>query len=327
MGNNRKNLISIIIPVYNEEEMILPLYNRLKETLDEHDIVYELVFVNDGSDDQTNKLIEQLIENDNKVVLVNLSRNYGKEIAMTAGFDYAQGDAAITLDADLQDPPELIPSLIEKWEEGYDVVYATRISRHGESLLRRVTAKVFYLLLQKSTNIYMPRDTGDYRLLSRRALNALNSLRERNRFMKGLYSWIGYKQIGIPYHRDIRYAGSSKWNYWKLWNFALEGLTSFTTMPLKLATYIGVLTSFGAFAFGVFVIVKTMLYGEKVAGYPSLMVTMLFLGGVQLIALGVIGEYLGRISDESKQRPLYIVSEYIAKNQMLEKQDSGKHLV
>lgn len=303
-------LLSIVVPVFNEEDNIPSFYERTKRVLVNNIIKHELIFVNDGSSDKTVESIRKLMASDDAIALVSLSRNFGKEIAMTAGFDHARGDATIVIDADLQDPPELIPEMINKWQHGYDVVYATRLEREGDTFIRKLTAKWFYKLLQRSSSINIPRDTGDYRLLSRRALNALNSLRERNRFMKGLYSWIGFPQVSIPYHREVRYAGTSKWSYWKLWNFALEGFTSFTTMPLKVATYLGLATSFAAFGFGIYVLVKTLLYGDPVAGYPSLMVTLLFLGGVQLTALGIIGEYLGRLFDESKNRPLYIVSEY-----------------
>lgn len=303
-------LISVIVPVYNEEEMISSFYSRTKQILSNNRIYHEIIFVNDGSSDKTEELIKEVMQNDRNVSLLSLSRNFGKEIAMSAGFDHAQGDAAIVIDADLQDPPELMPEMIEKWKKGYDVVYATRINRDGETALRKTTTKWFYKILKRSNNINIPSDTGDYRLLSRRALKALNSLREQHRFMKGLYSWIGFPQISISYHREPRFAGRSKWNYWKLWNFALEGLTSFTTTPLKIATYIGLLTSLAAFCFGSYVIIKTLIYGDPVAGYPSLMVTILFLGGVQLTSIGIIGEYLGRLFDESKNRPLYIVREH-----------------
>lgn len=305
-------LISIVVPVYNEEEIIPSFYERTKGVLTGNDIKHEIIFVNDGSVDKTVATIRELMATDDSIALLSLSRNFGKEIAMTAGFDYAHGDTAIVIDADLQDPPELIPEMIAQWNNGYDVVYATRLEREGETFIRKLTAKWFYKLLQTSSSIHIPRDTGDYRLLSRRALEALSSLRERNRFMKGLYSWIGFPQTSIPYHREPRHAGTSKWNYWKLWNFALEGFTSFTTMPLKVATYLGLMTSIAAFAFGLYVLFKTLLYGDPVAGYPSLMITILFLGGVQLTALGIIGEYLARLFDESKNRPLYIVSEYSA---------------
>lgn len=305
-------LVSIVVPVYNEEEAIPLFHERTKGVLACHDIDHEIIFINDGSSDATVNVIRALMAMDATISLLSLSRNFGKEIAMTAGFDHARGAAAVVIDADLQDPPELIPEMIAQWRNGYDVVYATRLEREGETFLRKLTAKWFYKLLQRSSSINIPCDTGDYRLLSRRALDALNSLRERNRFMKGLYSWIGFPQTSIPYHREQRHAGKSKWNYWKLWNFALEGFTSFTTMPLKVATYLGLATSLAAFSFGMYVFIKTLLYGDPVAGYPSLMVTVLFLGGVQLTALGVIGEYLGRLFDESKNRPLYIVSEYTA---------------
>jgi glycosyltransferase involved in cell wall biosynthesis len=311
LNKSHTQLLSVVVPVFNEQETIPSFYARTKNVLTKNGLNHEIIFVNDGSSDQSLETIRFLMTSDDTISLVSLSRNFGKEIAMTAGFDHAQGDATVVIDADLQDPPELIPEMIDKWKQGYDVVYATRIEREGETAIRKLTAKWFYKLLQRSTNIPIPRDTGDYRLLSRRALNALNSLRERNRFMKGLYSWIGFPQVSIPYHREARYAGASKWNYWKLWNFALEGFTSFTTVPLKVATYLGMVTSFGAFSFGIYVLVKTLLYGDPVAGYPSLMVTLLFLGGVQLTALGIIGEYLGRLFDESKNRPLYIVSEYL----------------
>lgn len=303
-------MISIVVPVYNEALMMEPFFSRLKRVLQNDDNNYEIIFVDDGSHDDTVGIIKKLMKEDERVTLLQLSRNFGKEAAMTAGFDHADGDAIIVIDADLQDPPELIPELIAKWNEGYEVVYATRIERDGETLLRKLTAKWFYRVMHASTSIQMPRDTGDYRLLSRRAIDALNSLRERHRFMKGLYSWIGYSQIGVPYHREARFAGKSKWNYWQLWNFALEGFTSFTTMPLKVATYVGMATSLMAFIFGGYIVVKTLIYGDPVAGYPSLMVTILFMGGVQLTALGIIGEYLSRVFDESKSRPLYIVREY-----------------
>lgn len=310
MNDTTSQLISIVIPVYNEEEMIASFHQRIKNTLTQHKINHELIFINDGSADKTVDHIRELMSHDADVALLSLSRNFGKEIAMTAGFDYANGDAAIVIDADLQDPPELIPEMLNKWNEGYEIVYATREQRDGETRLRKITSWLFYQLLHRSTSIHIPRDTGDYRLLSRRALDALNSLREQHRFMKGLYSWIGFSQTSIPYHREPRLAGKSKWNYWKLWNFALEGFTSFTTMPLKVATYLGLLTSLAAFSFGIYVLVKTLLYGDPVAGYPSMMVTILFLSGVQLTAIGIIGEYLGRLFDESKNRPLYIVCEY-----------------
>jgi glycosyltransferase involved in cell wall biosynthesis len=301
-------LISIIVPAYNEADVIEAFYQRMLNVLLEHSLEYELIFVNDGSTDNTLAILKKLQEDDHHVMVVDLSRNFGKEIAMTAGLDYCTGDAVILIDADLQDPPELIPDMIEKWQEGHDVVYARRVSRDGESFLKKLTSKWFYRLINRLSTVRIPEDTGDFRLMSRRAVNALSTLRERNRFMKGLFSWIGYSQTEIIYERDARYAGSSKWNYLQLWEHAIEGITSFTAIPLKIATYLGLMTATGAFLYGLWIIFKTMIYGDPVAGFPTLMVVILFLGGVQLLALGIIGEYLGRIFSESKQRPLYLVN-------------------
>jgi glycosyltransferase involved in cell wall biosynthesis len=243
---------------------------------------------------------------------VDLSRNFGKEIAMTAGMDHARGDAVVVIDADLQDPPELIPEMIRHWQDGYDVVYAKRTSRAGESALKKVTAYLYYRTIGKLSRVKIPADAGDFRLLSRRAVDALAGLREQHRFMKGLFAWIGYPQKAIPYERHARHDGKTKWNFRSLWSFAIEGITSFSIMPLKVATYVGVATAFGAFLFGLFLIIQTLLFDNPVAGYPSLMVAVLFLGGIQLIALGIIGEYLGRMFDETKGRPLYLLKGYQA---------------
>jgi len=301
-------LLTIVVPVYNEEAVLGEFYDRLSKVLDQLALRREIIFVNDGSDDVTPVLIREWKRNDPSIALIDLSRNFGKEIAMTAGLDHAHGDAVIVIDADLQDPPELIPQLLEHWRAGYDVVYAVRNSRKGESWLKKLTAYGFYRIMGRVAPV--PPDTGDYRLLSRRAVQALNQLRERHRFMKGLFTWIGYRQIGVSYERDPRHAGVSKWNYWKLWNFALEGISSFTTLPLRAATYIGLLTACGAFLYGLEIIWDTLRHGNPVPGYPSLLVVILFLGGIQLMSLGVIGEYLGRMFDETKQRPLYLVSAY-----------------
>ncbi len=303
-------LLSIVVPAYNEEAVLGDFHGRLRHVLQGLQIECEIVYVNDGSNDATLAMIREFQRGDPCVASVDLSRNFGKEIALTAGLDYANGDAVVVIDADLQDPPELIPQFLEKWREGYDVVYAVRSSRNGESWLKKLTAYGFYRVMRHVGPIGIPPDTGDFRLLSRRALTALRKLRERHRFMKGLFAWIGYRQIGIPYERDPRHSGYSKWNYWKLWNFALEGISSFTTLPLKLATYIGLLTASSSLLYGLDMIVKTLLYGNPVPGYPSLLVVILFLGGIQLMSLGIIGEYLGRIFDETKQRPLYLVSAY-----------------
>ncbi|MBI5451143.1 MAG: glycosyltransferase family 2 protein [Gammaproteobacteria bacterium] len=302
--------LSVIVPVYNEQQVLPELYRRLGVVLNTLGMPSEILFVNDGGSDGSVAYINSLITTDSRVALIELSRNFGKEVAMSAGLDYARGEAVVIIDADLQDPPELIPELVAHWRAGYDVVYATRTSRAGESWLKKLTAFLFYRLVKRLGGVRIPPDTGDFRLLSRRAVNALTTLRERRRFMKGLYSWIGYRQIAVPYQRDQRFAGVSKWNYWRLWNLALEGITSFTTLPLRLATYVGLVTALGAFGYGAYTIIKTLLWGDPVPGYPSLMTVILFLGGMQLIGLGIIGEYLGRIFDESKGRPLYFVDAY-----------------
>jgi polyisoprenyl-phosphate glycosyltransferase len=306
-------VLSVIIPAYNEEEVLEEFYARITGALDKIDMPYELVFVNDGSRDRTLPILEGICRQDERAVVIDLSRNFGKEIAVSAGIDFAKGDAVVIIDADLQDPPELIPDLIAQWRNGYDNVYARRTSRDGESILKKLTSYLFYRVIGKMTNIDIPADTGDFRLLSRRAVDALKQLPERNRFMKGLYSWIGYPSIAVEYRRDPRHAGQTKWNYWKLWNFALEGITSFTEVPLKLASYIGGFIAFAAFCFGVYIIVDTIFYGTDVKGYPSLIVTVLFLGGIQLIFIGVLGEYLGRAFTEAKQRPLYFVNKVVKK--------------
>ena len=300
--------LSVVVPAFNEQEVLPELHRRLCAVLDGLGADWEIVYVNDGSHDATLQVMTGFGET--RVAVIDLSRNFGKEIAMTAGLDHARGDAVIVIDADLQDPPELIPELVAKWREGYDVVYARRTARDGETLVKKTTAKLFYRLIQAISRVRIPEDTGDFRLLSRRAVEALKQLREQHRFMKGLFAWIGYPQIAVPYRRDPRFAGTTKWNYWRLWNFALEGITSFSIAPLKLATYAGLLTALGAFAYAVFVIYKTIAFGEPVRGYPSLMVVVLFLGGVQLMSLGVIGEYVGRMFNETKRRPLYLVNRY-----------------
>ncbi len=307
---SKTETVSIVVPAYNEQEVLPEFHRRTSAVLRALALEYEVIYVNDGSKDNTLALLRELQANDDHVVIVDLSRNFGKEIAMTAGLDYSRGDAVIVIDADLQDPPELIPTLIDGWREGNDMVYATRSGREGESMLKKTTAHFFYRVIQGVSRFKIPQDTGDFRLLSRRAVDALKLLREQHRFMKGLFAWIGYPQKAVPYHRDPRFAGETKWNYWKLWNFAIEGITSFTIAPLKLATYLGLVVALGAFSYGGVIVVKTLLYGNPVAGYPSLMVVMLFLGGVQLVALGIIGEYLGRMFDETKGRPLYLVNKY-----------------
>jgi len=324
------DLISVVVPAHNECESIAECHARLTRVLAQLDIQYELVFVNDGSRDNTLSILDSLREQDSHVTVVDLSRNFGKEIAVTAGLDVADGDAVIVIDADLQDPPELIPDLIREWRNGFDVVYGTRTERRGESWLKKATASSFYGLMQRMSYVQVPRDTGDFRLLSRRAVLALRQLREQHRFMKGLFSWIGYSQKAVYYQRDPRFSGTTKWNYWRLWNFALEGITSFTTAPLRMSTYIGLMTAMGAFIYGSYLIIRTLVHGNPVAGYPSLMVVMLFLGGVQLMATGVLGEYLGRIFNETKQRPLYFINRInraLIHNSSEKRNDSGQDAV
>lgn len=299
--------LCVVVPVYNEQEVLPEFHRRMCAVLDTLDMKSELIYVNDGSTDATLDVIDKLRARDSRVMLVDLSRNFGKEIALTAGLDHADGDAVVVIDADLQDPPELIPELIAQWLAGYDVVYAKRSFREGEGVVKKATAFLFYRIIQKLSRVRIPEDTGDYRLLSRRAVDALGQLREQHRFMKGLFAWIGYPQKAVIYRRAPRFAGNTKWNYWKLWNFALEGITSFTCLPLKIATYVGLASAFAAFAYGSYMMVRTIIYGNPVPGYPSLVVAILFLGGMQLLSIGVIGEYLARMFDESKQRPLYFL--------------------
>lgn len=307
---NTDTLISVVVPAYNEQEVLPDFHQRLTAAIAKLPYAFEIVYINDGSQDQTLNIMQELHAQDGRVAIVDLSRNFGKEIALSAGLHKATGEAVVVIDADLQDPPELIPQLIKEWENGYDVVYARRSQRKGETWLKKATASSFYRVMQHVGRVRLPEDSGDFRLLSRRAVDALNTLTEQHRFMKGLFAWIGYKQKAVYYDRDPRFAGETKWNYWRLWNFALDGITSFTTAPLKFATYIGFVTAFFAFLYGIIMIVRTLIYGNPVAGYPSLIVIILFLGGVQLMAIGIVGEYIGRIFNETKRRPLYFLNEY-----------------
>ncbi len=303
-------LITIMVPCYNEEEALPYFYDRIKPIIDSMHYEVELLFINDGSNDGTLAYIQQLQLRDPRVHYVDLSRNFGKEIAMAAGYDYARGDAVINIDCDLQDPPELIPQMIRYWEEGYDDVYAQRTSRKGESWLKRTTAHLFYRLLAKVSSVPILVDTGDFRLLSRKAVNALNAMRETQRYTKGLYSIVGYRKKSIPFEREPRVAGKTKWNYLKLIGLAMEGITTFTIMPLRISTFIGIVTSLLAFVYMLYIIVSTMITGIDFPGYASMVSFILFLGGLQLLALGILGEYVGRIFMETKRRPLYFVREY-----------------
>src|SRR6516225_317514 len=305
------SLISIVVPAYNEGDVIPEFNRRLSIVRQELLLSSEVIFVNDGSKDNTLELLRGLKATDPTIGIVDLSRNFGKEIALTAGLDYARGDVVVIIDADLQHPPELIPKFIARWrEEDADVVYGQRLSRAGESAARKLTARVFYRGINALSDRPIPADAGDFRLLSRRAVDALAGVRERHRFMKGLFAWIGYRQVAMPYETDLRFAGVSKWNYWKLWNFSIEGITSFSIAPLKVATYIGLFVAVLAIVYGLFMVIRTILFGNPVPGFPSLLLAILFLGGLQLIFLGIIGEYLGRTFNEAKQRPLYLVRQW-----------------
>ncbi len=304
-------VFSVVVPMFNEAAGILLMHARLAAVMDHLAEPWEVVYVNDGSRDTTLAVVEALRDRDPRVALVNLSRNFGKEIATTAGLDHTRGAAVIVIDADLQDPPEVIPELVAVWREGFDMVYARRRVREGETWLKTRTAALFYRLMRNWGQVELPSDTGDFRLMSRRAVDALLKLREQHRFMKGLFAWVGFPSKPVLYDRAPRAAGETKWSYWKLWNLAIEGFTSFSVLPLKLATYVGAAVALVAALFGVVVVLRTLILGDSPAGYPSLLVVVLLLGGTQLIFLGVIGEYLGRVFNETKQRPLYLVERYL----------------
>ncbi|HLX63268.1 MAG TPA: glycosyltransferase family 2 protein [Planctomycetota bacterium] len=300
--------LSVVAPMFNEAENLSQFFERVEKALSPLNMSYEIVCINDGSRDNTlEKLREQRTRNP-AIKIVNLSRNFGKDIALSAGIDHARGDAVVPIDSDLQDPPELIPEFVAKWREGFDVVYATRRSRQGEGILKRVSADLFYRTIAGMTHIDIPKNTGDFRLMDRRVVNAMGRMPERSRFMKGLFAWVGFRQTAILYDREPRHKGRTKWNYWRLWNFALDGITSFSSFPLKVWSYIGVTIAFISFAYA-FLRIVGHFFGvfEPMRGYDSTLVTILFLGGIQLISLGVIGEYMARIYIEVKGRPLYLV--------------------
>jgi len=306
--------LTVVISAFNEAESLPLLQPRIAAVLDglaADGVGGGVLYVDDGSSDATWEVMQRLAATDGRIGLLRLSRNFGKELALTAGLDRIDEGAALILDADGQDPPELIPQFVAKWREGYDDVHGTRLEREGEGWIKRSTAHAFYRVIGRLSKTPIPADTGDFRLLSPRSLAALRQLRERHRFMKGLFGWVGFNRVAIAYHREPRAAGRSKFNFWRLWNLALEGITSFSTAPLRLATYLGLVTALIAFAYGSWVILKALLWGDAVAGWPTMMAVILFLGGIQLIALGLIGEYLGRLYEESKQRPLYLVDTWI----------------
>ncbi|AMR77103.1 glycosyltransferase family 2 protein [Cupriavidus nantongensis] len=307
-GPYESRLLSLVVPCYNESESIDQFFASVMPVLESLDALrFEIVLVNDGSTDDT---LDQLIAHshrDPRVRVVDLTRNFGKEAALTAGLDEALGDAVIPIDADLQDPPALIPELVRRWREGAEVVLAQRSSRACDSWLKRVTAGAYYRVHNRLSDQKLPVNVGDFRLMDRVVVNALKQMPERRRFMKGLFAWVGYRTVIVPYEREPRSAGHSKFSGWRLWNFALEGITSFSTMPLRSWTYIGVAIALGAFGYGAFIVARTLVLGIDVPGYASLLSALLFLGGIQLIGLGVVGEYVGRIYDEAKGRPIYLV--------------------
>ncbi|AKS38215.1 glycosyltransferase [Anoxybacillus gonensis] len=300
---------SVVIPVYNEALVIRETYKRLKRVMEQTDGAYELLFVNDGSKDDTLDMLKELAVRDDTVKYLDFSRNFGHQIAITAGMDYASGEAIVIIDADLQDPPELILEMIEKWKEGYDVVYAKRTKRKGETFFKRATAYAFYRLLRAATEIDIPLDTGDFRLIDRKVRDELVGMRERSRFVRGLVSWVGFKQTAIEYERDERFAGETKYPLKKMIRFSLDGITSFSYKPLKLASLLGFLLSFVSVVWMIAVLYLKLFTHSTVTGWSSLVMTVLFFNGVVLIMLGVIGEYIGRIYDEVKHRPLYILKE------------------
>jgi len=307
---NRPQTLTVVIAAFNEEAVLPLLHPRLAAVLDGLDLESRVLYVDDGSRDRTWDVLEEIAARDKRVSLLRLSRNFGKELALTAGLDQVDADAAVVLDADGQDPPELLAQFVAHWRAGADVVYGRRSSRRNDSWLKRTTASAFYRVLNRLSDTDIPADAGDFRLVSRRVLDALRSLRERQRFMKGLFAWVGYPQVAVDYERAPRIAGHSKFDYWRLWNFALEGITGFSTAPLRVGTYIGLASAMLAFGYGLWIVFKTFAWGDPVAGWPTMMAVVLFLGGVQLMALGVIGEYLGRLFIESKQRPLYLVRDW-----------------
>lgn len=312
--------ITILVPAYNEEEALPLLYERVSKIMnDMKDYEFELLFVNDGSKDNTLNEIKKLREQDKRVSYVDFSRNFGKEIGMIAGLDYATGDCVIIMDADLQDPPELIPQMVELWEQGYDDVYAQRKSRKGETWLKKFTSKMYYKVLQSLTRVPIQKDTGDFRLLDRRCVNALKKMRETSRCSKSMFSWIGYNKKAILYDRDPRIAGKTKWNYMKLIDLAIDGITAFTTSPLRISTFLSIPTFLALLIYFIYVIVKCCRLHIAIQAFQATILLILFFAGIQIVLIGIMGEYLGRIFNESKQRPLYLVNEYNGEKETNEK--------
>ena len=304
-------LLSVIVPVFNEEEVILHFLRATRPVLERSGLRYEYVFIDDGSRDRTADILSEELATGLPGRLLGLSRNFGKEAALSAGLEAAKGDIGVIIDADLQDPPELILQMLDGWRAGYDVVYGLRVDRSSDTLMKRSTAGMFYSLFNRLANIDMPANAGDFRLIDRCVIDALLRLPERNRFMKGLFAWVGFPAMALPYERPPRLAGAGKFNYWKLWNFALDGLTGFTTLPLRVWFYGGALISVGAFTYALYLTLRVLIEGIDLPGYASLMVALLFFSGVQLLSIGMIGEYVARLFNEAKQRPVFIVQDVI----------------
>lgn len=306
-----KPLVSILVPMYNESAAVEPFFAAMDRALDRSLADFEFICVDDGCQDDTLEKLTRQTARDPRVKIVSFSRNFGKEAAMSSALDYASGDAVIPIDADLQEPPELINDMIRSWLAGHDVVHAKRASRAGDSMTKRRTAGLFYRIFNAVSDTPIPENVGDYRLMSRRVVEVVRNLPEKDRFMKGLFSWPGFKSATIEFDRQTRSEGLSKFSYWKLWNFAISGITSFSTMPIRVGTYLGLMISFASFVYAVFIIIKTLVLGVDVPGYSSLIVIILFLGGVQLVVIGLLGEYIGRIYKEVKGRPIYVVDRTI----------------
>lgn len=305
-----KIVCSVVVPLYNEEEVLLETYKRLTKVMDSTNDLYEIIFVNDGSRDKTADMVYEICNNDSKIKLIDFARNFGHQTAITAGMDYSEGQAIVVIDADLQDPPELIPKMLEKWKEGYDVVYGKRLAREGETFFKKLTAKVFYRFLRSMTDVEIPVDTGDFRLIDRKVADALKLVNERNRYIRGIISWLGFKQIGVEFNRDKRFAGETKYPLRKMLKFAFDAITSFSYKPLKLASYTGFFLSLSSFIYLLFILYTKLFAREFIqAAWASPLAVNLFFNGIILMILGIIGEYIGRIYDEAKGRPLYIIRE------------------
>ncbi|TWT07138.1 glycosyltransferase [Planococcus sp. CPCC 101016] len=314
-------LITILIPAYNEEEVLETLLERLLlVTTQISNYKFEFLFVNDGSRDRTLDMLKDMAKLHPQIAYINLSRNFGKEVAMLAGIDHVNGDAVIIIDADLQDPPEMIPEMISYWEQGYDDVFAKRNSRAGETWFKKWSSNSYYNILDKVSNIPIQNNTGDFRLLDRKCIEALKKIRESQRYTKGMFSWIGFNKKEILFDRDPRAAGTTKWNYPKLVNLAIDGITSSTVLPLRISSFLGILVSIFALMYMLFLFFRTLIFNDSIPGYPSMMSVILFLGGVQLISLGIIGEYLGKIFIETKGRPVYLIQEYYSNYRQYESQ-------